>query len=203
MTMDMREFLSQMVLDTSGHASVNSTPKRPDPMVLVTPLPTKLGDFPWPVDTLSEVSAPDDAEMRDTSLEEIHTASSPTAETPGPSSGTPPADTGHLQEEANKAVGELLVTKTSVDTHQQKLVWELGMALHQNDSKTTESIKEAKAICTHSTQEAKTLCSTTVKEAKGHLHPFYPGSQDSLLQYHQGGRGLGSLSGWLTSTITC
>ena len=40
------------------------------------------------------------------------------------------------------------------------------MGLGQNDSKTTESIKEAKVICTCSTQEAKTLCSTTIKEAK-------------------------------------
>ena len=40
------------------------------------------------------------------------------------------------------------------------------MSLCQNDSETTESIKEAKAICTHSTQEAETLCSTTIKEAK-------------------------------------
>ena len=40
------------------------------------------------------------------------------------------------------------------------------MDLWQNDSKTTESMKEAKAICAHSTQEAETLCSTTIKEAK-------------------------------------
>ena len=40
------------------------------------------------------------------------------------------------------------------------------MSLLQNDSKTTESIKEAKAICAHSTQEAETLCSTIIKEAK-------------------------------------
>ena len=29
-----------------------------------------------------------------------------------------------------------------------------------------ESIREAKAICTHATQEAKVLCSTTIKEVK-------------------------------------
>ena len=40
------------------------------------------------------------------------------------------------------------------------------MDLWQNDSETTESIKEAKAICTSSTQDAETLCSTTIKEAK-------------------------------------
>ena len=77
-----------------------------------------------------------------------------------------PTDTGHLQEEANKALGELLAMKSSIDAHWQKLVWELSIAPHQNDSKTTESIKEAKAICTLSTQGAVTLCSTTVKAAK-------------------------------------
>ena len=53
-----------------------------------------------------------------------------------------------------------------MDTHWQKLVWGLVMGLCQNDSKTTESIKEARAICIHATQEAETLCSTTIKEAK-------------------------------------
>ena len=39
MTTEVRELLSQVVLDTSGHASGSSTPKRLEPMVLVTPLP--------------------------------------------------------------------------------------------------------------------------------------------------------------------
>ena len=103
--------------------------------------------------------------MVETSLEEIPIAPSPTVETPGPSSGTSSKDADHL-EKANKALGELLATKSSIDAHWQKLVWELGMGLCQNDSKTTESIKEAKAICTYSTQEAKTLSSTTIRESK-------------------------------------
>ena len=118
------------------------------------------------MDTSSQVSAPDDTEMAkivEACLEEIP---SPTAKTPGPSSGAPPTDASYLWEVANKALGELLATMSSINALWQKLVWELGMSLCQNDSKTTESIKEAKAICTHSTQEAKTLCSTTVKEAK-------------------------------------
>ena len=135
-------------------------------MVLVTPLPTKLEDFPQLVDTSSQVSAPDDAEMEDASLEEIPTAYSPTAEKPGPSSGAPPSDTAHLWEEANKALGELLLIKSSIDTHWQKLVWRLSMALCWNDSETVVSIKEAKAICAHSIQEAKTLCSTAIREAE-------------------------------------
>ena len=41
-------------------------------MVLVTPLPTKPEDFPWPVDTSSQVSTLDDAEIEDASLEDPH-----------------------------------------------------------------------------------------------------------------------------------
>ena len=129
MTMEVRELLSWAVLDTSRHASGNASPKRLNPMVLLTPMPAKLGDFPGPVDTSSQVSTLDDAEMGDTSLEEIPTASSPTGETPGSSGDAPPIDTGHLWKEANKALGELLVTKSSINAHWQKLVWELVMAL--------------------------------------------------------------------------
>ena len=58
MTMEVRELLSQVVFYTSELVSGSSTPKRWEPMVLVTPLPTKLEDFPWPVDTSSQVSIP-------------------------------------------------------------------------------------------------------------------------------------------------
>ena len=179
MTMEVREFLSQVRLDMSGHTSGNSTPKRLDPMLLVTPLPTKPEDFPQPVDMSSQVNTPDDAEMEDASLEEIPTASSPTAETPGPSGGTPPSDAAHLWEDANKALGELLSIKSSIDAHWQKLVWELSMGLHQNVSKTMESIKEAKAICTCSIQEADTLCSMAIREAEA-WGTFQAGSLQQL-----------------------
>ena len=100
--MEMRELLSQVALDTSGHASGSSTPKRLEPVVLVTPLPPKWEEFARPVDMSSQMSAPDDAEMEDPSLEEIPATSTPTAWTPGPSSDAPPLDGAHLQEEANK-----------------------------------------------------------------------------------------------------
>ena len=61
MTTEVRELLSQAALDTSEHASGSPTPKRWEPMVLVTPLPTKPEDFPKPVDTSSQVSTLNDA----------------------------------------------------------------------------------------------------------------------------------------------
>ena len=100
------------------------------------------------------MSAPNDSEMEDASLEEIPALSSLTAEPLGPSGDAPPPDVTHLWEETNKAIGDLLAVKSSLDTHWQKLVSEFGMALHENDSEAMESIKEAKAICAHSIQEA-------------------------------------------------
>ena len=96
MTMEVRELLSWAVLDTPGCMSGNSTPKRLETVVLVTPLPTKPEDFSQPVDTSSQVSTLDNSEMEDASLEEIPTTSSPTAKKPGPHGGAPPSDPAHL-----------------------------------------------------------------------------------------------------------
>ena len=104
--------------------------------------------------------------MEDASLEEIPTPSSPTAEVPEPNSDTPPTDVAHLQEEANKALGDLLMVKSSIDAHQQKLVSEFTMAICENHSETTESVKEAKTICTCSLQEAENCCSVAIKETE-------------------------------------
>ena len=60
MIMEVRELLSRAVLDTSGHASENSTPKRLNPIVILTPLPHILEDPSGPVDTSSQVGTPDD-----------------------------------------------------------------------------------------------------------------------------------------------
>ena len=123
------------------------------------------------------MSTLDEGEMGEASLKKIPTAPSPIPKTLGPSSSTPTKDADHLQKEANKALGELLATKSSIDAYQQKLVWRLSMDLCLNESDTTESIREAKAICdaviqeakaacAHSIQEADMCCSTAIKEAK-------------------------------------
>ena len=90
MTIEVRVLPSWAGLDMSGYASGNSTPKRLEPVVLVTPLPTKPEDFPWPVDTSSQVTLLDDADMEDAFIEEIPAASSPTAKTAGSNSGGHP-----------------------------------------------------------------------------------------------------------------
>ena len=94
MTMEVKELLSWAVLDTYGHASMNSAPKRLNPMVILTPPPHKLRELSSPVDTSSQVSVLDDAEMGEASLQEIPTVPLPIAKTPPPSSSTPSKDAG-------------------------------------------------------------------------------------------------------------
>ena len=71
-----QQLLSWAVLDTSGLASRSSTPKRRRSLAFTTSLPLKPEDSVKPVDTSSQVSIPDDMEMDDPSLEEIHASPS-------------------------------------------------------------------------------------------------------------------------------
>ena len=66
------------------------------------------------MDTSSQVSTLDDVEMVEACLGEVSTTISPIAVTPRPRSITPPTDVGQLWEKANKALEELLATKSSI-----------------------------------------------------------------------------------------
>ena len=58
------------------------------------------------------------------------------------------------------------MVKSSIDACQWKLVSKFSMTLHQNESKTEESIKVAKALCACSIREAETTCAHSIKEAE-------------------------------------
>ena len=89
MTMEVRSLLSRVMLDTSGCGSGNLTPKRPHPVVILTPPPHKLRDLSRLVDTSSKVSTLNDIDMAEASLEEVPTTISPIAVTPGSRSVIP------------------------------------------------------------------------------------------------------------------
>ena len=166
MTMEVRNLLPQVMLDMSGYGSGNSNPRRPNPVVILTPPPHKPKEVLQPVDTSSQVRTQEDAKMAEASLEGVPTTISPIAMATRSGNITPPVDAAELWENANKALEELLATKASIDTHRQRAIWELGMELHQNESETTESIKEARAVCSYVTLDAKALCFAATKEAK-------------------------------------
>ena len=164
MTIEVRELQSWVVLDMSGHMSTNSTPKRLNPVVVLTP----------PVDTSSQVNALDDAEMEGASLEEILTIPLPIAETPGPSGDTPPEDADLLWEEANKALGELLGTKSSTNTCQWKLVGNWAWLFAEMSLK-QQNLSRKPSQLQHSYQGRQR-----------HLHLLHTGGQNPLFYGHQG-----------------
>ena len=102
----------------SGHGSKNSTLGRSNPVVVLMPPPHKPKELLQPVDISSQVSA----KMAEASLEGIPTTISPITMTTRSGSVTPPADAADLQENANKALKELLATKASIDAHRQRAI---------------------------------------------------------------------------------
>ena len=69
--------------------------------------------------------------------------------------GTLPEEVLRLQREMNAAMGQLLATRASMDSHQRRLVSNTKTALYQNEAKTAVAIKEAKAHCAATIREAE------------------------------------------------
>ena len=129
--------------------------------VLMAP-PQKTERPSQPVDTSSQAST----KVAEASLENIPTSLSPIAAISRTGSSTPPVDELELWASVNKALEDFLSTKASIDTHRQRAVWELGIALCQSKSRVAKSIKEAKAACSQATLDAHATCSQLTLKAK-------------------------------------
>ena len=114
------------------------------------------------VDTSSQMSI----EEAEASLEDIPANISPIAAISRSKSISPSMDLAENWTNANRTLDDLLNTKGSIGAWRQRAVWELGIILHQNESQTAASIKEAKVICSQATLDAWTACSRLILEAK-------------------------------------
>ena len=88
-------------------------------------------------------------------------ASTPTTlptKTTGADRGTLPEEVILLQEEMNRAMGHLLLTRPSVGAHPRKQVLDFKMAIHQNEAEVMETIREAKTHCGAAIREAEAQC---------------------------------------------
>ena len=86
--------------------------------------------------------------------------------TSGLGTGALPRDVIQLQEEVGKALGCLLVTRSFLNAHHRKQVSEFKISLCQNESETTEAIKQAKTLCTCTTREAEASLVMLINEAE-------------------------------------
>ena len=183
MAAEVRELLSRAMLDTSSQASGDSTLKRPTSVVLGVPPSARVEDSFKPVATSFQASPwvimPDDTEPINQTPEVVCTPTTPPTKTPGTDMGVLPKEVILLQEEMNRTMRYLLMTRSSLDTHWREQVSDFETALHQNKAKATEAIREAKSLCGtaireadahHAThiREAEAYCTTHIREAEAH-----------------------------------
>ena len=161
------------MLDTSSQASGDSTPKRPTSADMGAPSSTKIENFSRLVATIPQASlwAVSCDVLSPTTLapESPRVASIPAAPpfntSPGDDTGTLPKEVFHLQGEMNRIMGQLLMTRASMDAFQRKEVSDFQTALHQNEARSTEAIREAEALCAAAIREAKACCANIIQDA--------------------------------------
>ena len=131
---------------------------------------TTMEDFSKPVATFTQASSwsamPDNTKLIFQTPEMVCTLTALPTKMSGDDIGTLPEEVVSLQEEMNRAMGHLLTTRASMDTHWRKQVLDFEMAICQNEAKATEAIREAKAHCGAVIREAETCCALTIREAE-------------------------------------
>ena len=115
-----------------------------------------------------QVAMPDNTTLIILPPEAACTPTNLPTKTPGADTGALPTEVILLQEEMNNAMGCLLTTRASVDTHQRKQVSDFKMALHQNEAKAAKAIREAKACCGAAIREVEVCCAADIREAESH-----------------------------------
>ena len=171
MAAELHELLSWVMLDTSSPASGGTPPRRTTSVALGDTLTSRVEDplgskgpvlaAPKPVATYQLVSP--QADMLEDTVPSSH--SSPTTLAPETSkvasvptilasktstrddTGALPDEVLHLQGEMNTAMGQLFMTRASMDACHRKWVSDTEAAFHENKAQTTEAIWEAKAWC--------------------------------------------------------
>ena len=68
--------------------------------------------------------------------------------------------------DANLATDHMLSVKRSMDLKRQRVIWELGLMLHQNEAKEAVSNEKAKVVHSQEVLDAKVDCTKAVLEAK-------------------------------------
>ena len=104
-------------------------------------------------------------EEAETSLEGLLANISPIA-TYSSGSASPSVDPTELQTNANRATNNMLHLKRSTYLKRQRVIWELGVLLHQSEVNEAASVAKAKVVHSQEVLDAKVGCSRSVLEAK-------------------------------------
>ena len=174
MTSEVQELLSHAILDASSQSLWNSTQRGQHLWPWEFHPPTKL--VATSTQASLQVAIPDDTLPVSQTPEVSSAPTLPPTRTPGADMGAFPKEVILLQGEMNRAMGHLLPTRASIDTHGRKQVLDFKMAICQNEAEATQAIREMKDHCeaaireveanhTATHREAEAHCTTTIREA--------------------------------------
>ena len=131
-------------------------------MEAVTFPPWKSEASPQLIDTSSQASM----EEAEASLEGLPANVSPITAAYSSGSVSPQVGPMELWTNANRAADNMLHLKRSTDLKRQKVIWKLGVLLHQSEVNEAASVAEAKVIYLQEVLDARVGCSRSVLEAK-------------------------------------
>ena len=159
---EVNDLLTWVMADDSSHESEHSTIGKAATAEAVMSPSHKSEAPPPPVDTSSQASM----EEREASLKSNTANVSPITAAYSSHSASPSVDPTELQTNANSATNHILCVKRSTDLKRQRVIWELGLLLCQNEVKEAMSIKKAKVVHSQEVLDAKVDCAKVVLEAK-------------------------------------
>ena len=148
--------------DDSSCKSEHSTTEKAAAAEAVMSLSQKAEVPALSIDTSSQASV----EEGEASMESNPVNISPAAATYSSHGGSPTVDLMELQVDANLAADHILSVKRSTDLKRQQVIWELGLQLHQNESKEAAANERAKVLHSREVLDAKVDFAKTVLEAK-------------------------------------
>ena len=140
MATEVDNLLIQAMVEESSHESEHSPIGKVITVGAAMSPSHKSEALPPPVDTSSQASM----EEGETTLESNPANISPIAAAYSSHSASPLVDPTERELDANLAAGHMLHVKQSGDIKRQRVVWELGLLLHQNEFDEATSIKQAK-----------------------------------------------------------
>ena len=139
---EVNDFLTWTMADVSSCKSKHSPIGKVTTVEAVASPPRKSEALPQPVDTSPQTSM----EEAEVSLESLPAKISPITAAYSSRSTSPPVDPMELQTDANRATNNMLHLKRSTDLKRQRVIWELGVLLHQSEVNEATSVAKAKVI---------------------------------------------------------
>ena len=156
---EVNDLLTQAKADVSSCKSKHSLIEKVATVEVVTAPPQKSKASPQLIDTSSQASM----EEAEASLEGLPANVSSITAAYSSRSVSPPVDPMEL---ANRATDNMLHLKMSTDLKRQRVIWELGVLLHQSEVDEAASVAEAKVFHSWEVLDARVGCSRSVLEAK-------------------------------------